>query len=566
MITGLPDFKKTMLIGAAALALGTGLAACGAGGDGARAGEAAPTSADAASISAPSPFDETFRIKKAEEIDLDRLFALFPEAARPTYDAVSFDKKIGATVATGLKVSKIPAGDTEDFSGLTVERAEFFGLNLEALESAANIDGAKTSAEGEHVRFFDKVRLYGVKADNLGDNSKLSIGGLELDQVHAQAGFLDADDEDRDFSQLSLGGIYFKDLAVAEMGDELGGVMTFRTPDFRVVGLGEGKLDAILFKDLEYDVTQNEDAVNIIGDMFGGAIGGLLDSPIGQMVSPTEERTTIGSFEWRGIDYKGLLAYRDSDVAPPTSARDLINLGNIKVTDAVSFVNGKKFSSAPLSELSHMEFVWLAPSKIRGQTKNAEYDFTVFADTGDEDILSSMKELGLDKVVANSSFSYDWDPETGEASLVTDGNASELMQFALKFDLAGLSLGSLDADAAEEGPVGLFAQTKFAGLNMSIQDEKFLDVAFTLATLESDQNAEEVRSFLPALIRVASMQYAFSNSAVADSINQLADFVEGGGGLTIEVAPEAPLTLNDFDIDDPADLVDVLGIDVTHTE
>lgn len=101
---------------------------------------------------------------------------------------------------------------------------------------------------------------------------------------------------------------------------------------------------------------------------------------------------------------------------------------------------------------------------------------------------------------------------------------------------------------------------------MSIQDEKFLDVAFTLATLESDQNAEEVRSFLPALIRVASMQYAFSNSAVADSINQLADFVEGGGGLTIEVAPEAPLTLNDFDIDDPADLVDVLGIDVTHTE
>ena len=405
-----------------------------------------------------------------------------------------------------------------------------------------------------------------MKADNLGDNSKLSIGGLELDQVHAQAGFLDADDEDRDFSKLSLGGIYFKDLAVAEMGDELGGVMTFRTPDFRVVGLGEGKLDAILFKDLEYDVTQNEDAVNIIGDMFGGAIGGLLDSPIGQMVSPTEERTTIGSFEWRGIDYKGLLAYRDSDVAPPTSARDLINLGNIKVTDAVSFVNGKKFSSAPLSELSHMEFVWLAPSKIRGQTKNAEYDFTVFADTGDEDILSSMKELGLDKVVANSSFSYDWDPETGEASLVTDGNASELMQFALKFDLAGLSLGSLDADAAEEGPVGLFAQTKFAGLNMSIQDEKFLDVAFTLATLESDQNAEEVRSFLPALIRVASMQYAFSNSAVADSINQLADFVEGGGGLTIEVAPEAPLTLNDFDIDDPADLVDVLGIDVTHTE
>ena len=101
---------------------------------------------------------------------------------------------------------------------------------------------------------------------------------------------------------------------------------------------------------------------------------------------------------------------------------------------------------------------------------------------------------------------------------------------------------------------------------MSIQDEKFLDVAFTLATLESDQNAEEVRSFLPALIRVASMQYAFSNSAVADSINQLADFVEEGGGLTIEAAPEAPLTLNDFDIDDPADLVDVLGIDVTHTE
>ena len=98
------------------------LIACG-GGDSDAGAAKTKSSTQAVNVDAKSPLDTTFRLKGAEAIDIDALFALLPEGDRPTYDEASFDKSIGAMVVTNLTF----AGDDAEKEKVIVARAEFYG-------------------------------------------------------------------------------------------------------------------------------------------------------------------------------------------------------------------------------------------------------------------------------------------------------------------------------------------------------------------------------------------------------------------------------------------------------
>lgn len=143
----------------------------------------------------------------------------------------------------------------------------------------------------------------------------------------------------------------------------------------------------------------------------------MMTGPLKGIVAPDNQRVTIKSFEWRAIDLSGLMAYGVKKERPPMSARDLINLGSIRAANAVTYINGRKAMSADEVSVPVMDFVWLAPSKIRSETKGLVYDFTAYANPRETKMLDVLKTHGLDSVKASADFAWDWNPDKGGATL-----------------------------------------------------------------------------------------------------------------------------------------------------
>ena len=103
--------------------------------------------------------------------------------------------------------------------------------------------------------------------------------------------------------------------------------MRFSAPDLRFVGIGGGKLSAVIANDFEYEIAQTPESLVSLQQAMGPQAGFLLSGPFAAFVAPENQRATMKSFEWRGIDFSGLLEYGLRDEEPPLSAENLIDLG-----------------------------------------------------------------------------------------------------------------------------------------------------------------------------------------------------------------------------------------------
>ena len=553
-------FSKTLLAGIAVLALG----ACGKK-DADSSAPQTQSSQRAAKTSAASPLDSEFRLKGAEAIDVDALFALMPERSRPTYDNASFDKRLGATVVENLRFS-----DSDDGEGVLIERAEFYGLDLDAINLIQNADSAVLDAPFETV--FQKVRFFNVQTEGFeGDDANLTIGAIEFDKLSIRQGGVGGKDAKNEgalfFNAVNLAGAYFKDVSLTAQSDDTPAV-GFSTPDLRFVGLGGGRLEAIIANDLEYQMSQSATTIAAMSDMMGPQAALLFNSPLKGILAPENQRTTIKSFEWRGIDMSGLLEWGLKNEAPPMTAHDLIDLGTMKMADMESFISGRRAATIKEATITAANFTWLAPSLIRADTIGATYDMTAYVPETEEATIKVLKDYGLDKLKGDGRAEWSWNAKSGAANLDYVANTKGLADFAMEFEFSNLKLKDLEKakDNGADNPVE--ALGKFSNFKLILADDKALDAIFAIAALQMGGTAKDLRQSAPMMIRLSGASMAQVNPRVSGYVDAVADFVSKGGTLEIHAAPKEPVAFSALKGEgaSPQTLPDVINLSVTHKE
>lgn len=555
--------KPILLAATAALAL----VACGK-----KEGAGAPetkSSAAAARAEAGSPLDAPFRLKDAKAVDVDALLALLPEGARPTYDSAKFDAQLGATVLTNLQfVDRNPDDDIE-FDGVAIDRAELYGVDMAAVERIRAAANAAVDAPFEKV--FDKVRLFGLKPVNAEDRNVMTIGAAEIDRFRLrQGGFRDADENPAFFfNAFDLGGLYFKDIDADAAEGEGAGDFAFRAKDLRFVGIGGGKLSAVIANGFEYEIEQSDAARAALLQSMGGPAAALLGGPLKGFIAPDHQRVVVKSLEWRSVDMSGWMAYGLKREKPPLSARKLIDLGTARITGADTYIDGRLAAKAAESTVDAFEFTWLAPSKIRTAAKGVEYDFTAYVAPEEEKAIAILKKHGLDKVKGYGAMSWDWDAGKGDAALVSDFKTTQLADFSLDFAMNGLALDKIGALVESGEPNPLVKLGALKGFGLKIADKKLLEVGFELAALGMEgTTAADLRQSAPAMIRLSGIQAAAISPRFSAYVEAIANFVEQGGTIEIAARPASPVSLEAIDAASqagPEAVPEIINLTVTHT-
>ena len=496
----------------------------------------------AANIDAASPLDRPFRLKDGDKLDVDRLFELLPLYLRPTYDKATFDPKTGATVVANLKF-----GDVAAAKGFTARRAEFYGVDLDRLEKLEAASDAPANAPLSPV--LARLRLFDVESIRPAENAAgTSIGAVEIDSLRLRDGGIPKKSPSSGvaafFNAFDIAGVYFKDVRLSGGAEKSGAaVLEFEARDLRFVGVGGGKLTALVARDLDYLVRQSPEAIVAASRGMGPMAGVLVNGPLRNFIAPENQRTRVKTLEWRDISFAGLMAYGLKGEKPPLTARNLINLGTARFTDAETFVGDKRLSLVPETNISAMEFAWLAPSKIRAVTRGGIYDFTAYVPDGEKEAIGVLKARALDKVKGDSDFAYDWNPDRGGAVASAGFDSAGFADFDFDLALDGLELKKIEAARAEGAPRPAAEMARLKSLSIVIADEEMLEAFYELSALEAGGTANDVRAATPAMMRLGQLELKRENPKMASYIDAIADFLEDGGTLEIRAAPEAPVPL-----------------------
>jgi hypothetical protein len=544
-------------VAAAAFAL-LALGACG-GKDAGRAGDS-----PGAAIQSASPLDKPFALKGGTAADVDALMSMFPEGARPTYESAAFDGSLGATVIKGLRFKDLdPDGKGSD--SLLIERAELYGVDADAIARVKAAEAAEPDAPFE--KMFEKVRLFGVKPQQAAD-AGTTIAAIEVDQYRVRRGAFKAADEDNPaafFNSFEAAGIYFKDI-VASANPESEAKVSSKIPDLRLVGLGGGKLGALIALDFEYEIEQSEATRTAIEGAFGPA-GAMLMGPLRGFIAPDRQRTTVKSLEWRDIDAAGLMAYGLRKEKPPLSARNLINLGTMRLLGAETFIDGRRAASLAEASASALEFTWLAPSKIRTLTKGARYDFTAYLAREEEAAIAALKKHGLDSVDGGGVMSWDWDADRGGAQFKADFATDKLADLSMDAAFSGFELAKIEAALKAGDSNSALGVGKFNGFGLKFVDKKLLDAMFDVAALQMGGTGAELRASAPAMIRLSGASLSLGNPRMAAYVDAVANFVGEGGTLEISARPKTPVPFEAMaaaGAQGPNALPDLISLEVVH--
>lgn len=496
----------------------------------------------AADIDAASPLDRPYRLKGGEALDVDRLFELLPLYLRPTYKTAAFDAALGATVVSDLRVGESPAG-------FVVGRAEFYGVDLERIEKLkAAVD---TSSDAPLERVIERLRLFEIASlDPAAGAQKTTIGAVEIDSLRVREGGLPKEPAGSGvaafFNAFDVAGIYVKDARTT--GDDnasstSGAAFDFAAGDLRLVGLGGGRLGALVGRDLDYNVQQSPAAMEAASRGLGPGAEALINGPLRNFIAVKNQRTKIETLEWRDISFAGLMEYGLKGERPPISAQNLIDLGTAHFENVETFIGEKRFSMTPETTISAMEFSWLAPSKIRAVARGGVFDFTAFVADAESDALDALRSRGFDQIRADSDFGYDWSSDRGEAVVSAGFDSQGFVDFDFDAAFEGLELQKIDAARGAGGASPAFDLAKLKSFSVVLVDEKMLDGFYALAALESGGSAEDMRAAAPAMLRLGKLELQRENPRMGGYVEAVARFLEEGGTLTIKAAPDAPVPL-----------------------
>ncbi|MEZ5922325.1 MAG: hypothetical protein R3C60_13380 [Parvularculaceae bacterium] len=365
------------------------------------------------------------------------------------------------------------------------------------------------------------------------------------------------------FNAFEAAGVYAKGIKLQGRPNREAGDLKFAAGDARLVGIGGGKLNAFLARNVEYSSEQSKETADLLRGAFGPAGGAILSGPLRNLIAPDRQRVTADYFIWRNIDMSGWLGWGLKGETPPITVRNLVNLGDLRIGNAQSFIGEKRASTAPEIIVSDMDFEWLAPSKVRAAARGVSYDYTAYLPDDAKDEIAVMKAHGLDKAKADSTFSYDWSADRGDAALKSVFTSKALGDFNLDLALAGLELEKISA-AEESGRKNAAAElAKIKSFSLLLADHGLLDTIFELAAVENGAKAEDLREAAPSFLKIMKLQIQGDNPRTAGFLDAVADFIEKGGALEIKAAPKSPVALGSLaEMRKPDDAATALSLSV----
>lgn len=576
-------YKSILFAGIAALAI-TGCGNKEASGSSPNSKQSS-SSISALKASSGSPFDKAFKLSNASAIDIDAMLAQSGYDGPKPYGAVTFDSKLGATIISDLKF------DDGDGNIITIAKAELFGVDQEAIDRVIN---GTASIDAPFETVLQKVRLYDVNVDvneaktsididgdtnnlsadldgNIG-TFEMSLAGLEIDTLKIRQGGVDeslgeATMVAQAFNVFDLGGLYFKDYKIKFGGEEFGS-FKLNAPDFRVVGLGGGKLDALIANDLDYTFKQSREALAEAFASAGPQAAAFLDGPLGAIMGLDGQRVLADTMTWNNIDASNLLEYGLKGEMPPMSAKNLLRLGKGEMLGFEQYIGDKKLLTAKSSTFEMDKFTWLVPNLISTDVKDATYDLTAYVPSDQEELLGIMTKHGLDNVKGEGEFVWNYDDKAGTAKLDYNGTTDKFADFSMTMDAGALKYDEIASLVEAEDQAGLAGLGQFKNFNLKLTDKNLLNMAYDIAALQMGAGSgDDLRQSAPAMLRLSSGQVTAINPIFQDYVSALATFLGEGGTLEISANPDEAIPFMQLGIvgqTAPQTLPDVLGLTVTH--
>lgn len=522
----------------------------------------APKGGDPLRLSKASPIDRPFALKGQKPLDIDALLKALPERMRPTYAKSAFDARLGATIVTGV-VFPDPDGAGPRLP-MTAQRIELYGVDRDAMRRVS--DAARDNvAPFETV--FVKIRAFDIAPERRqGDDA--AIGALEWSNLRIRRGAFSAlqgraPTAAHFLNNFELDGLYVKNWSAhgPEREPKAAG---FNAPDLRIVGLAGGKLEGAVLKGLEYKFAMSPEKRAQFGGGFGLFVGAALNGPLGQFLFPAEQRVTVESLEWRGVDLEGWMRKELAGERIAMDASGLISLGEVRARKVDTYVRDRLASRIDDTAIEMSAFVGVLPAKIVSTAKGATYDFTAYVDQGDDEAVRLLKARGLDKVRGSSRFSWTWDAEKGDAALETNFEAGRVADLDFKLNMSGADAARMEQarQAGEPADFASFAALK--AMRIRVDDKAMLDALYALTAARSGETVDRLRLEAPESIRLLTRSARNLDPRAKQVLEAAADFLSDGGTIEITAEPETPVAFSDLGAAGPDALAKSLNLTARH--
>jgi hypothetical protein len=473
------------------------------------------------------------------------------------------DLKGDKAVFTGVTlISGTPKADDEDGMSLDADEDSFDleGADLKAskleFEGLAMTDGKAT---------FSHLVMSGVKLvpkdPEDAENGSGTIGMIELVNPSPEtAAWVASLFTDKEAADLPKGdALAFDHWAVKDVDfrvdDPEGEEGSFKIGTIEVTGLKAQKAALMKLDGLTFDMTDQ--------------------------VEDTDLKMNLGSIEMRGAnlalmmnagedaeDMSKMMGLASQDPANPGYESLSINGFNMDMA-GVKLDLPKLVSAVGRDAKNSVVAVKTEPFKLSLTTGEGKYG---------EQLAGQLATLGYEKLELNAAGYQTYDAATDLTTYAKGQNYWELkdgfrLDFGMSYAGAKAMAEAEQAQALSSDPSAMLGNTLdkmvLHGMDLSLDDNGFMDRAFNAYAAQSGQDPKEVRNQLTGLMAMAPMMAAGSGidpDLITEASTALASFLTDPKTLNFKLAPVEPLNMATLaEMEDPSALTkEALGFTATN--
>ena len=297
-----------------------------------------------------------------------------------------------------------------------------------------------------------------------------------------------------------------------------------------------------------------------------------LDGLTFDMTDPVEDtnmKFNLASVEMRGADL-GLLTDASEDASDPEEVSQMMNLAGQDPANpgyesltlngfdmnlaGVKVDMPKLVSAVGRDKKNSVVAVKTEPFKVSLTTDEGKY--------GDQ-LAGQLAMLGYETLELSGAGYQTYDETTDLTTYVKGQNFWELKDgFRIDFGAQYAGAKEMAAAGASDDPSDMLGDTLdnmiIHNMELSIDDDGFMDRAFNAYAAQSGQDPQEIRNQLTGLLAMAPMMAAGSGidpELLTEASTALSSFVTSPKTLTIKLAPAEPLAMSTLaDMEDPSAL------------
>jgi hypothetical protein len=297
-----------------------------------------------------------------------------------------------------------------------------------------------------------------------------------------------------------------------------------------------------------------------------------LDGLTFDMFDPAEDtkmKLNLASIEMRGADL-GLLTDASGDAADPEEVSQMMNLAgqdpanpgyeSLKLNGFDMDMAGVKIdlpklvSAVGRDKKNGVVAVKTEPFKVSLTTDEGKYG---------EQLAGQLAMLGYQELELSGAGYQTYDEASDLTTYQKGENFWELKDgFRIDFGAQYAGAKAMAAADASDDPADMLGDTLdnmiIHNMELSIDDDGFMDRAFNAYAAQSGQDPQEIRNQLTGLLAMAPMMAAGSGidpELLTEASTALSSFVTSPKTLTIKLAPAEPLAMSTLaDMEDPSAL------------